>query len=126
VLGSGPEAGRVYAIERSLRGYECGVRGTAHDSAQPSTYRRLSTLTQQRQLRFRRTNARHDAIEVDQSYSFIPSCGFLHAHLRMVLPSPLSQAKPIFDVNSRLMKAVERMFERCCVEHGPTPTQAML
>ena len=30
VLGSGPEAGRVYAIERSLRGYECGVRGTAH------------------------------------------------------------------------------------------------
>ena len=116
----------MYAIERSLRGYECGVRGTAHDPAQPSTYRRLSTLTQQRQLRFRRTNARHDAIEVDQSYSFIPSCGFLHAHLRMVLPSPLSRAKPIFDVNSRLMKAVERMFERCCVEHGPTPTQAML
>jgi len=94
--------------------------------SQPSTYRRLSTLTQQRQLRFRRTNARHDAIEVDQSYSFITSCGFLHAHLRMVLPSPLSRAKPIFDVNSRLMKAVERMFERCCVEHGPTPTQAML
>jgi len=53
-------------------------------------------LTQQRQLRFRRTNARHDAIEVDQSYSFITSCGFLHAHLRMVLPSPLSRAKPIF------------------------------
>ena len=112
--------------------YRCAVTNAALNDArratpaQPSTYRRLSTLTQQRQLRFRRTNARHDAIEVDQSYSFIPSCGFLHAHLRMVLPSPLSRAKPIFDVNSRLMKAVERMFERCCVEHGPTPTQAML
>ena len=117
------------AIERSLRGYECGVCGTAHDvrnPAQPSTYRRLAALAQQRQLRFPGANARHDAIEVDQSYSFIPSCGFLHTHLRMVLPSALSRAKPIFDVNSRLMKAVERMFERCCVEHGPTQTQAML
>ena len=93
---------------------------------QPSTYWRLATLTQQSQLRFRGTDARHDAIEVDQSYSFIPSCGFLHAHLRMVLPSTLSRAKPIFDVHSRLMKAVKRIFERCCVEHGPTPTQAML
>ena len=116
----------MYAIERSLRGYECGVRGTAHDSAQPSTYWRLATLTQQSQLRFRGTDARHDAIEVNQSDGFILNCGFLHAHLRMVLPSPLSRAKPIFDVNSRLMKAVERMFERCCVEHGPTPTQAVL
>ena len=130
VLGSGPEAGRVYAIERSLRGYECGVCGTAHDvrnPAQPSTYRRLAALAQQRQLRFPGANARHDAIEVDQSYSFIPSCGFLHAHLRMVLLSALSRAKPIFDVNSRLMKAVERMFERCCVEHGahPNPSDAL-
>ena len=65
-------------------------------------------------------------IEVDQSDGFILSCGFLHAHLRMIPPPALSGAKPIFDVNSRLMKAVERMFERCCVEHGPTPTQAML
>ena len=104
------------------------MRESAHDvRPQPnSTYRRLSTLTQQSELRFRGTDARHDAIEVGQSYSFIPSCGFLHAHLRMVLPSALSRAKPIFDVNSRLMKAVEQMFERCCVEHGPTPTQAML
>ena len=86
----------------------------------------VATLTQQPQLRFRRTDARHDAIEVDQSDGFILSCGFLHAHLRMVLPSPLSRAKPTFDVNSRFMKAAERMFERCCVEHGPTPTQAML
>ena len=119
----------MYAIERSLRGYECGVRGTAHDvrpQPQPSTYWRLATLTQQPQLRFRRTDARHDAIEVNQSDGFILNCGFLHAHLRMVLPSALSRAKPIFYVNSRLMKAVERMFERCCVEHGPTQTQAML
>jgi hypothetical protein len=104
-------------------------RETTHDvrpRPQPSTYWRLATLTQQSQLRFRGTDARHDAIEVDQSDGFILSCGFLHARLRMVLPSALSRAKPIFDVHSRLMKAVERMFERCCVEHGPTPTQAML
>jgi hypothetical protein len=94
--------------------------------ARLSTYWRLATLPQQRQLRFRGADARHDAIEFDQSYNFISGSGFLHAHLRMVLPSALSRAKPIFDVNSRLMKAVERMFERCCVEHGPTPTQAML
>jgi len=79
-------------------------------------------LTQQPQLRFRRTDARHNAIEVDQSDGFIPSCGFLHAHLRMVLLSALSRAKPIFDVNTRLMKAVERMFESYSVEHGlPQP-----
>ena len=78
------------------------------------------------QLRFRRTDARHDAIEVDQSDGFILSCGFLHAHLRMIPPPALSGAKPLFNMDSRLMKAVERMFERCCVEHGPTPTQAML
>jgi hypothetical protein len=87
---------------------------------------RLATLPQQRQLRFRGADARHNAIEFDKSYNFISGSGFLHAHLRMVLPSALSRAKPIFDVNSRLMKAVERMFERCCVEHQPTPTQAML
>jgi hypothetical protein len=74
--------------------------------AQPSTYWRLATLTQQRQLRFRGTDARHDAIEVDQSNGFIPSCGFLHAHLRMVPPPALSGAKPIFDMKSRLVEAV--------------------
>ena len=94
--------------------------------ARLSTDWRLATLPQQRQLRFRGADARHDAIEFDHSYNFISGSGFLHAHLRMVMPSALSRAKPIFDVNSRLMKAVERMFERCCVEHGPTPTQAML
>ena len=86
---------------------------------QPSTYWRLATLTQQRQLRFRGTDARHDAIEVDQSDGFIPSCGFLHAHLRMVPPPALSGAKPIFDMKSRLMKSVQRMFKGCSVEHGP-------
>ena len=79
-------------------------------------------MAQQPQLRFRRADARHDAIEVDQSDGFIPGCGFLHAHLRMVLPPALSGAKPIFDVNSRLVEAVERMFESYSVEHGlPQP-----
>jgi hypothetical protein len=87
----------------------------------PSTYWRLATLPQQRQLRFRGTDARHDAIELEQSYSFISGSGFLHADLRMVLSPALSRAKPIFDMNSRLMKAMQRMFERCSIEHGPHP-----
>jgi hypothetical protein len=37
----------------------------------------------------------------------------------MVLPLALSRAKPIFDMKSRLMKPVQRMFKRCSVEHGP-------
>ena len=60
----------------------------------PSTDWRLATLPQQRQLRFRGADARHDAIEFDQSYNFISGSGFLHAHLGMVLPSALSRAKP--------------------------------
>jgi hypothetical protein len=96
-------------------------RETTHDvrpRPQPSTYWRLATLTQQSQLRFRGTDARHDAIEVDQSDGFIPSCGFLHAHLRMVPPPALSGAKPIFEMNSCLVEAVKRMFKSYSVEHG--------
>jgi hypothetical protein len=39
-------------------------------------------LHQQRQLRFGGADARHDAIEVDQSYGFISGRSFLRAHLR--------------------------------------------
>ena len=63
-------------------------------------------LDSTRPARFRGTDARHDAIEVDQSDGFIPSCGFPHAHLRMVPPPALSRAKPIFDMKSRLVEAV--------------------
>ena len=95
-------------------------------TSQPSTYWRLATLTHQPQLRFRRTEARHDAIEVDQSDGFIPSCGFLHAHLRMEPPPALSGAKPIFDMNSRLVEAVKRMFKSYSVEHGlPQPKRCL-
>ena len=47
--------------------------------ARLSTYWRLATLPQQRQLRFRGADARHDAIEVDQSSaaaSFTLTCGW--------------------------------------------------
>src|SRR3954452_13574766 len=108
-----------------MRSARNGARG-ATGRTQCSTYWRLATLPQQRQLRFRGTDARHDAIEFDQSYSFISGSGFLHAELRMVLPPALSRAKPVFDMNSRSMKAVQRMFERCSVEHGPILTRAML
>jgi hypothetical protein len=37
----------------------------------------------------------------------------------MVLPSAGSQAEPLFDMNSRFVKPVQRMFKRCSVEHGP-------
>jgi hypothetical protein len=84
-----------------------------------STYWRLATLPQQRQLRFRGADARHDAIEFDQSSGFISGSGFLHTRLRMVLSPALSRAETTFNVNSRVMKAVQRMFERCCVEQGP-------